>query len=172
MDHINDTEVKELLNQRRLKLDAEEAERKKVREQLDSIDVAQKIKEREDLLLKVKEIEKLLCSLLAVPVEKLFGKSIMEDGSSITSSSKKTETSEGAKRRKSLSESEKIEKIGDLLKGKQEGLSAVEIARQINDTYNTVAEHLSRRTDLYSKTGSKVTTRYHLISNGNMNKAV
>ena len=116
------------------------------------------------MLLKVKEIEKLLCSLLEVPVEKLFGKSIMEDGSGIPSSSKKTETPEGTNRRKSLSESEKIEKIGGLLRGKQEGLSAVEIARQINDTYNTVTAHLSRRTDLYSKTGSKVTTRYHLVS--------
>jgi hypothetical protein len=164
MDHIKDTEIKELLNQRRLKLDAEEAERRRVREQLESINVDEKIQERKDLLLKVKEIETLLSSLLDVPAEKLFGISSVEDGSDTLSSSKKMDNPEGAKRRKSLSEHEKIEKIRALLKGREEGLSAVEIARQINDTYNTVSEHLSRHTDLYSKTGSKVTTRYHLVS--------
>jgi hypothetical protein len=164
MDHLNETKITELLEQRREKLEAEEAERRKIREQLDSVDVKQKFQEREDLLFKVKEIESLLSSLLDVPVGQLFVKSGPEEESNSAASSKKTSNSEGRKRRKSLSEEEKIKKIGDLLKDNEEGLSAMEISSRIDDTYNTVNLHLSRHTDLYSKTGSKVSTRYRLIS--------
>lgn len=157
MEHID-----KLIAQRRAEFDREEEERKKLRDHLFSSEIERKNQELIELRGRLKELEEFLAKALGVSVAEIRGQFQAEDKKE-ASSSEVPPTAQRRKRQKSLSEEEKIRKIAELLRSSREGLSAAEIAKATGDTYNTVNRHLSARTDLYSKTGNKKTTKFHLI---------
>lgn len=157
MDHID-----KLIAQRRAEFDREEEERKKLREHLYSNEIVQKNQELIELRQRVRELEEFLAKALGVSLAEIRGQPRAEEGKE-ASSNERPPKAPRKKREKSLPEDEKITKIADVLRGHKEGLSAAEISKATGDTYNTVNKHLATRTDLYSKTGNKKTTKFHLI---------
>jgi hypothetical protein len=127
-----------------------EEKRKEAQALLQKLDVAEldkKIQRRAALLKELKDLDQELANLLGVE--------------HVGSPAGRVARTRGGRRR-SLTDSEKEERIRALLTVNPEGLSAKRLAIEMDDTYLTVQAYLKKHPQLYIRSGEKKSTVYKL----------